>query len=283
MRHFGIIVNPDKDPGLALTGRCRDGIAARGGTAHVMEFVSQSAGYGVRYTDSASLPADTEAVIVIGGDGTLLAAARDLFGRDLPLIGVNLGTLGYLAAVEAAELDTALDRLFADAYVIDERMVLAGEVLRGDVVLHRDFAINDIVSSRLNSPRVLRYTLYVNGEFVFRYDADGFIISTPMGSTAYNLSAGGPIVMPEAELIVVTPVCAHTLASRSLVLPADAEVTLRVEDRAGQDGWQAVFDNTPFSGVGSGDVIRVHREGRKVKLLKLSGESFVETLSRKLR
>ena len=283
MKHFGIIVNPEKDADHALTSRCEAGIRARGGTAVVMDVVSESRGFGLRYTDSSGLPEDTEAVIVIGGDGTLLAAARDLFGTDLPLIGVNMGTLGYLAAVESSELETALDRLFSDAFVIDERMVLTGEVVRGSTVLYRDFAINDIVMTRISTPRTLRYTLYVNGEFVFRYDADGFIVSTPTGSTAYNLSAGGPIVMPEADLIVVTPVCAHTLASRSLVLPPGAEVALRVEDRTRDDGWQAVFDNTPYTAVRSGDVIRVRREGRKVRLLKLSGESFVETLSRKLR
>ena len=163
-------------------------------------------------------------------DGTLLKAAGDLMEQEIPLLGVNLGTLGYLAEVEIGNIETALDKLLRDEYTREARMMLSGGVFReGRNVVH-DFALNDIVISRCGSLQILHFHIYVNGRFLNGYGADGMIVATPTGSTGYNMSAGGPIVEPGASLLLLTPICPHTLNTRSIVLAPDDEVVIEIPE-----------------------------------------------------
>ena len=150
---------------------------------------------GSGYTDSSKIPKDCDCIIVLGGDGTLLEAARDTVDLDIPLIGVNLGTLGYLAEVDKENLSEALRRLCGDDYTVERRMMLEGQIT-GETDCRRSYALNDIVVSRSGSLQMLHFHILVNGHFLKGYSADGIIVSTPTGSTGYNMSAGGPIVEP---------------------------------------------------------------------------------------
>ena len=162
-----------------------------------------------------------EGIIVLGGDGTMLRAAGEYLGRHIPMIGVNLGTLGYLAEVEQDQIETALDSLIADKYEVESRMMLSGiPVIAGESMAPM-IALNDIVITRKGALHVINFNIYVNGQLLSTYNADGMIISTPTGSTAYNLSAGGPIVEPKARLILMTPVCSHTCLLYTSPSPRD--------------------------------------------------------------
>ena len=285
MRHFYVIVNPDKDREFRLTGRIADYIERKGGICQIGHVKVRGSGEGQgRYTDVSQIPQGTEAVLVVGGDGTLIQASRDLKDRKLPLMGINMGTLGYLSEVEASDVEETLEHLFADEFFIEERMLLRGEIVRDGKVCYEDMALNDIILSRLGGPRILHYRIQVNGQFLHEYDADAVLVSTPTGSTAYNLSAGGPIVSPEASLFVVTPVCAHSLNSRSIILPENAEIEIAVkDDRAVQNGWQVAFDGVACEDVRPDDVIRIVRSERRTHLIKLSKVSFLETLRKKMQ
>lgn len=284
MRNFFIIENLEKPQTTACARKISDYLTERG--AKCISFGNQSFhGADYHYTNKKQVPEDTECVIVLGGDGTLIQAAHDLRGSDHPLIGVNLGHLGYLSEIEEDKLFPTLDSLLNDCFFTEERMALQGEIVRDSEVILSDFALNDIVLSRLNSMHMIQFSIYVDGQFLTRYRADGIIISTPTGSTAYSLSAGGPIVLPTSFLFVLTLICAHTLSNtRSIVLPCDVEIELRVEEKdAGHASDQAVsFDSDQVFNLLPGDIIRIRRAKDNVRLIKLTRTSFLETLAKKL-
>lgn len=282
MKNYYVIVNSDKDPGFAVTNRVKDVILALGGNCRIGHV-----GTGIirgRYTDADQIPQGTEAVLVIGGDGTLIQAARDLKDRELPMMGINMGTLGYLSEVETAAIEETIGRLFAGEYFIEDRMRIKGVIRRQGESCYEDQALNDIVLSRQGSPRVLRYRIQVNGQLLYDFDSDGILVSTPTGSTAYNLSAGGPIVSPEARLFVVTPICAHSLNSRSVVLPENSRIEISVEqDREPEAGWLTAFDGVTYDRIRPGDSVQIAASDKSTKLIKLSKVSFLETLQRKMQ
>ena len=237
-----------------------------------------------KYTNANLIPDDTECILVVGGDGTLLQAARDMIERNIPLLGVNKGTLGYLAEVDGDNMEEALDRLIDDNVVIEDRMMLEGCAYSHKKKLLQDFALNDIVIARSGRLQIIDFNIYVNGEFLRSYSADGIIISTPTGSTGYSLSAGGPIVSPEASLILLTPIAPHTLNTRSIVLPADAEITVELlhGHTAGWDEAAASFDGDTCVKLGIGDCIRIYRSSRMTRLIKINNISFLEVLRNKM-
>ncbi|HEX7940165.1 MAG TPA: NAD(+)/NADH kinase, partial [Gemmatimonadaceae bacterium] len=172
-------------------------------------------------------PTDVDALLTLGGDGTLLRAARLVTEREVPILGVNLGRLGFLTCCPASEFEAALRRLAAKDYVVESRMTLDARVANAQgIEQERWRALNDVVLNKGGFARVVSVRVEVDGETVGYFSADGVVIATPTGSTAYNLSAGGPVVYPTLETILLTPVSAHTLALRPLVLPATSLVTL---------------------------------------------------------
>ena len=236
------------------------------------------------YTDASKVPSDVECVLVLGGDGTLLHAARDLVDRSIPMLGINLGTLGYLAGIESNHALEAIDRLIEDAYLTEERMMLTGTASRGEQILVQDIALNDIVISRRGHLRVVDFRIYVDDSYLCSYRADGIILSTATGSTGYSLSAGGPIVSPTANLMLLTAIAPHTLNSRTIVLPDDVTVTVEFsgEETACLDGAEVIFDGDTSRELHSGDRIRIRRSGSSTKLIKLQQTSFVEILRKKM-
>ena len=225
MDRFYIITNSDKDPNLKITGKITDYLKEHNRNCEVQQAERKHEGT-YHYTDPDKIPDNTQCIIVLGGDGTLLQAARDVVHKEIPLLGINLGNLGFLAEVDLSSLYSALDQLMADDYEVEERMMLEGRVYRGKELIGKDIALNDIVIGRDGHLRVVRFKNYVNDVYLNSYNADGIIISTPTGSTGYSLSAGGPIVSPNAAMTIMTPIAPHTLNTRSIIFPAQDVITV---------------------------------------------------------
>jgi NAD+ kinase len=223
-------------------------------------------------------------VLVIGGDGTLLQAARDLVDRNLPLLGINMGTLGFLAEIERKNILPNLDRLMAGDLMIEQRMMIRGEAWHNSRRLLGDIALNDIVITRNGRLRVVDFNIYVDGIYLTSYTADGIIISTPTGSTGYNLSAGGPIVAPQASMMVMTAIAPHTLNSRPIVLPDGVEITVEIgsRHRTYTDGAEATFDGDTTVKMSSGDKIVVTKARQEIQMIRTKNTSFLETLREKM-
>ncbi len=270
MKTFCVISNRKKDIELSCAGQVKDYLESKGCRCYIED---------KDYGEMPQIREDTEAVLVVGGDGTLLKAARDLAAYDLPLLGINLGTVGYLAEIEVSAMESALDKLIDEEYHIEERMMLEGSVHK------KEMALNDIVISRTGPLRILKYNVYVNGQFLNGYDADGIIVSTPTGSTGYNMSAGGPVVEPTANIIVVTPICPHTLNTRSIILSPADEIRIQIpEGRMGADQEMvAYFDGGSELLLHTGEDLIIRRSERTTKIIKLSKISFLETLHKKLQ
>lgn len=228
-----------------------------------------------------TIPKNVDCAIVIGGDGTLIRAARNLEGYEIPLIGVNMGTLGFLAEVELQDFKSALDTLFYGKPPIEKRMMMRGMV--GDK--RNEIALNDIVVARRGNLRVIRYNVYVNGALLNSYTADGIIISTPTGSTGYNLSAGGPVVEPTADMFVLTPICAHALNGSSIVLSPKDIIEVEVCDsRYGEKETAMVsYDGTETFEIASGEKVVIRRAEEVTRLVKLSKQSFMHIMSNKMK
>ena len=242
------------------------------------------------YTPGAvALDLDAEPVdliLTLGGDGTLLRAARMIMPYRIPLLGLNLGNLGFLTSGGAADVETVLDRLVAGDYFFDNRVTLKASVLdEHGTEVDEHHALNDfVVHKAAVAARVTRLELSVEGgqrrEEIGSFTGDGVILASPTGSTAYSVSAGGPIVHPQMECMVVTPICPHTLAVRPLVIPATRKVTIRAAD-PDQDLILTV-DGQEVRGLGSGEAVRVERGDHEIRLVRLTGQTFFSTLRRKM-
>lgn len=284
MDRFYIITNSDKDPSLEITGGIADYLKKHGKHCLIQQAERKHEG-AYHYTDPSLIPDDTQCIIVLGGDGTLLQAARDVVYKEIPLLGINLGNLGFLAEVDKQSVYPALDQLMTGDYEVEERMMLEGRVYRGDRLIGSDIALNDIVIGRDGHLRVVRFKNYVNDEYLNGYNADGIIISTPTGSTGYSLSAGGPIVSPNAAMMIMTPIAPHTLNTRSVILPAEDVVTVEIGKGRHSDFEKGIasFDGDTAIPMVTGDCIQIRKADAKTKILKLNHLSFVEVLRRKMR
>ena len=283
MKKFYIISNSQKDKNFAVTNQVISAIE-KYGMSYQMQENCKITNSDYKYTDASKVESDIDCIIVVGGDGTLIQAARDLASLDIPMLGVNLGTLGYLAEVELEHIDDMISMIADENYKIESRIMISGDVYRDGECIYRDIALNDIVFTRSSMLKVIDFKVFVNDEFLNLYSADGIIISTPTGSTAYNLSAGGPIVEPGANIMVITPICCHTLGSRSIVLSADSNITIEIcPDRHRNECSNAVyFDGDVSFELREGDLIKIKKSDLSTKIMKLNRMSFVEILHSKM-
>ncbi|MBI2873537.1 MAG: NAD(+)/NADH kinase [Firmicutes bacterium] len=226
------------------------------------------------------LPAAADMIMALGGDGTLLGVARKAAWSGKPVLGVNLGRLGFLTAVELDDLYHALPRLLAGDYTVDERLMLEAEVRREGCSIERTAALNDVVVTKGSFARLIELATYIDGHYFMTYVADGLIIATPTGSTAYSLSAGGPIVSPGQASIIVTPICPHSLYSRSLVISNHQLV--RVCVKASHEDIALTVDGQHGIKLRPSDEVLIRDAGAKARLVRLPGRSFYEVLRRKL-
>jgi len=279
MKHFVVIANAYKDRDFALTNKIVAYIEQKGGTAKGL--MSNVEAISDNEFELEDIPQDTQCILVLGGDGTLIRAATRVETLEIPLMGVNLGTLGYLCEVEEATVFDAIDSLMADKYMTEDRIMLTGHK-RGSETSR--VALNDIVIHRKGNLQILSLNVYVNGEFLNNYHADGIIVATPTGSTGYSMSAGGPIVDPKAQMMLITPINDHNLSSKSIVISADEEVTVELGKRRSQkdEMVEVSFDGDSKVRLEVGDRFVVRRAEDTAKICKLSSESFLEILRRKM-
>lgn len=227
------------------------------------------------------LDAGLDALVSLGGDGTMLRAARLIDGRNVPVLGINLGRLGFLTCCGPEELEASMRRLAAGDFRAEPRMALEASDGTPGEGGHRRRALNDVVLHKGGYARVVRLEVFVNGESVAAFAADGLVISTPTGSTAYSLSCGGPVLVPTVESIILTPVSPHTLALRPLVLPPTAEVVVRHLDRAGDELLVTVDGQVGWSVAGD-SVLRVRRAEKPALFVRFTGSLFFRRLRAKL-
>jgi NAD+ kinase len=222
-----------------------------------------------------------DALITLGGDGTLLRGARWLDGKDKPILGVNLGRLGFLTSCQTEDLEAALKHLAGGDYVAQPRMALSARAIDASGETRKQWrALNDFVLHKGGFARVVRLNISVDGESIGTYAADGIVISTPTGSTAYSLSAGGPVVVPTVESIIITPVSPHTLAIRSLVISADGEVT--VEANESPTELLVTVDGQVGTSFVKGEKLKVRRADNPVRIVRFPGATFFERMRVKL-
>ena len=274
MKRFMILRNTEKDKRGSFTKKVVEYLTERGATCCVSD----------DGMDITNINEDVDCVVVLGGDGTLLRAAKKVVDRQIPLFGINLGTLGYLAEVNRRGAESAMDCLLEDRFSIEKRMMLQGVIVHNNEVIARDIALNDVVIVRQGHLRVVNFMNHVNDAYLNSYKADGVILATATGSTGYSLSAGGPIVSPEAEVILMTPVSLHTLNTRSIVFQSSETITVEIGQGniAGIAEANVSFDGDAYISVGAGDRVIVERAEKQTNIIKISDISFLEVLRQKM-
>lgn len=279
MKRIGVIANCSKPQAAEVLGRLARharlrGLAllATGPTARRLR--------GAQRVSPQQLATRAEAVLVLGGDGTLLTAVRVLGARAIPLLGVNLGNLGFLTSVPQEQLERAVDALADGNFTVTRRSLLAGRLLRGRRRMAGVLALNDIVLGWGRSSRINTLAVSVNREPVTSYRCDGLIVSTPTGSTGHSLSAGGPIVMPGAAAILLNVICPHTLSARPLVIPEASRLTIDIQESAA--GLLLSVDGQEETTVQQGDRMEIGKARAEVRLIHLPGHSHFALLRQKL-
>ena len=275
LKKFWIVTNDGKDTNHAVTEKVKELLEIAGRSCILCEKDAE------KNIIRERIPDMIDCAIVIGGDGSLIEVARTLWKRDVPILGINMGTLGYLTEVEVSNLAEDITQMLKGDYLYEERMMLESMFPNGK----KDVALNDIVVSRKGDDlRIIYFKLFVNGELLNSYEADGIIISTPTGSTAYNMSAGGPIVDPKGDMILLTPNNAHNLTSKSIVLSGDDEIEIEILSRREQNDEMACvsYDGDTTAELAVGDRFVISKAANHTKICKLHQRSFLEILRKKM-
>lgn len=286
IKRIGIVLKPHQPDALKTVCELVRWLTERdltlvGTGDFVREQIERETGCAVEVVENEQLAGKVDLIMVLGGDGTMIATARTIGDSEVPVLGVNYGGLGYLAEFRIEELYTALDSILAGNYRLDKRVMLAVELLRGDTVVNRNRVLNDVVINKSALARIIEIEAYLNEKFVNSFRADGLIVSTPTGSTAYNLSAGGPVIYPSMNAVVVTPICPFTLSNRPIVVPDDAVIELRLktenEDVAltldGQVGFPLMVE----------DKVVIRKSQTTFNLIQPTNRNYFEVLRTKLR
>lgn len=272
MKHFYLIANPSKPGALGMAEKLEAEFLRRGAAC------MHTRGY----TRPDQIPTDTECIITLGGDGTLIQASRDLISLELPMMGINMGHLGYLTQVSGEEsMDPVLDALLNDSFTLEKRMMLEGSVVGAQKTV-KGIALNEIVLTRQDVLQMLHFQVYLNDTFFNEYMADGIIAATPTGSTAYNLSAGGPIVAPGAQLMLLTPICSHSISARSIVLSPEDRISIRLVKWSGGKSYSTVFDGDQVFPLHYGEKLEICRAPKYTTLIQLKNVSFLENIRQKM-
>jgi NAD+ kinase len=288
VRRVGIVAKHGLVAAAEHLSRLGEWLAARGVETVYERETATLAGdvlVNARTTTRDALPCDVDLVVVLGGDGTLLAMAARIAktGRDIPILGVNFGSLGFLTEIRIDELLPSLDSVLAGTATFDERAMLAAEAHRKDAAVDVRIALNDVVFTKAAISRMIELSVWVSGGFVTRVKADGLIVASATGSTAYNLAAGGPIVHPMVDALVLTPIAPHTLTNRPVVIPGGAEVEIRPHADGATDDVFVTYDGQSGYTLNEGDLVRVRRSSRTLRLVKAPTRAYFEVLREKLK
>lgn len=282
MKTIGLDINMQKITDCTLVGNIVDWLESKGCTILLRDDTAAAVGLPRLGVTEECFGARSECVIVLGGDGTMLRSARQLAATATPMVGINLGRLGFLTEIDIPEVIPALEKLLAGAYYIEERMMLEALVYRDGEVVEQIVGLNEAVVTNGVIARPFYLETYVNEEFVNIYPANGLIIAGPTGSTAYSLSAGGPLVTPDLDLMLITPICPHTLWARPLVVSPDSTVRVKILD-TGQEEVMLTMDGQHGIPLTGSDQILVRQAAARARFLRFKERGFFDLLRQKLR
>ncbi|MBK5896494.1 NAD(+)/NADH kinase [Catonella massiliensis] len=283
MTKIGIIVNHSTRAAEVDIDKVCAYIEEKGGSFHRLKVKSGSAELMENFTDITDLPKDADCVMVLGGDGTIIQAARELAATGVPILGVNLGTVGFLAEVELAYIYKAIDAVMAGKYKLEKRFMLKGRVIKDGKIVYDANALNDIVVARGNLVRAISTTVYIDGNQVSSLHGDGIIVTTPTGSTGYNLSAGGTIILPDAEVFGIHPICPHSLNSRGVITSSASKIDIDVEWNKRSEPDEAIvsFDGNKGIRLMPGDKVQIMKSELTVPFLRINDFNFFESYRKK--
>jgi NAD+ kinase len=286
IKRIGVVVKPHQPEALEtlckltewLTAR---GIALVGGPAVDRERIEHETGCVIEIIPDEELPQKVDLILVLGGDGTMIATARMLGDCEVPVIGVNYGGLGYLAEFRIEELFSALESILAGDYKLEKRVMLAVELRRGEELVTKTRVLNDVVMNKSALARIIQIETYLNEQFVNSFRADGLIVSTPTGSTAYNLSAGGPIIFPTMNAVVITPICPFTLSNRPIVVPDDSVIEVRLMTE--KEDVALTLDGQVGFPIQARDRVIIRKSNTTFNLVQPENRNYFDLLRDKLR
>jgi NAD+ kinase len=286
IKRVGMVVKPHQPEALkTICGVVKwlneRGITLVGGPELERERVEHETGCAVEASETEKLADSVDLMLVLGGDGTMIATARMLGDTEVPVLGVNYGGLGYLAEFRIEELYTALESILEGNYRLDKRVMLAVELLSGDELVTRNRVLNDVVINKSALARIIEIEAYLNQQLVTSFRADGLIVSTPTGSTAYNLSAGGPVIFPSMNAVVITPICPFTLSNRPIVVPDDAVIELRL--KTPQEDVSLTLDGQVGFPLKVEDRVIIRKSRTTFNLVQPTNRNYFEVLRDKLR
>jgi NAD+ kinase len=286
VRRVGVLVKPNQPEALQTICRLVEwcagrGIGVVGGPRLERERIEAETGCAVESVAHEELVRSVDLIVVLGGDGTMIGAARMVGEAETPVLGVNFGTLGYLADFTVEDMLPSLDAVIAGDYTIDRRLMLAATVSRGGERLMHDRVLNDVVISKSALARIIEIETFVDEKFVNCFRADGLIISTPTGSTAYNLSAGGPVIYPSMSAVVITPICPHTLSNRPLVVPDDVEFELIL--KTPREEVALTLDGQVGMALEYEDRVHVRKSRTGFNLIQAHTRNYFDVLRNKLK
>lgn len=280
MIKIGVVTNFEKDNDLKYTRILIDSIHEAGGKAILSDDVSKGLGRNTSPSGDSVIN-EADILVCLGGDGTFLKLAREVYSLDIPLLGINMGSLGFLTEVERTEIKGAVEQLVKNDYEIENRMMLKVNVIRNGKIIAGDTALNDIVISRGALSRILHLKMYMNDSFADLFPGDGLIVSTPTGSTGYSLSAGGPIVEPNVDLIIVTPICPHILYSRSFITTGNGEIKVIIDEEYRHSAMVTVDGQEGYEVLG-GDTIIIKKAEYNTKMIRINSRNFFNVLRKKI-
>jgi NAD+ kinase len=281
IRAAGIISKPNRELLSSVVPPLLDWLRGRKIDVLIDQETKEFAATDAQTMAREAIAAQVDLMIVLGGDGTLLSAARALGSHKVPLLAVNLGGLGFLTSVTLDELYPVLDQILAGKHRISERMMLDAEIIRGGKVAERQCALNDAVANKAAIARMLDFDVFVDGNSVGRYRADGLVVATPTGSTAYSLAAGGPIIDPDLDAFVITPICPHMLTNRPLVVPGTARIDL--DFTAADEPVYITLDGQIGFQLKPKDRVSITKSKSRVALVRPPSKTYFEVLRNKLK
>ncbi len=279
IRRVGLIVHTDKPDALRFTREAVEWLQERGLQVNIEPDIARALALPEYQCDEAAL-CESDLFIAVGGDGTILRASHLAAPREIPILGVHLGRFGFIAQIKPQDLHTAIARVQAGNYTVEKRLMVRAVAYRNDEPICDALALNDVVVTKGAVARMITLQTFVNDTFLATYSADGLVVATPTGSTAYSLSAGGAIVDPACEVLLLTPICAHTLSARPLILPADKQVKVVVTADDGDFHLQA--DGGETVRLRSGDAVHVFRAHERTHLIVFDPDEFYTKLRDRL-
>ena len=281
MKTVGIVPNYDKESAMKFVSELAAYLKEKDCKVVLTYKIAEITGLNELGVTKYELYSKSDFIIVLGGDGTLLDTGRKAAKYGTPLLGINMGTVGFLASADVSDVHDTIEKVLDGDYKLEKRLMLESEIISETDTPKQYNAVNDVCISRGVFTKITGYSIYVNDEYLATFRADGVIISTPTGSTAYSLSAGGPVLKPDIECMVITPICAHSLHSRSIVISADDRVKIEADFGANGDVIMSVDGQTSVI-LNNGDTINVKKSASSMNIIKTNKRSFYEILRKKL-